>query len=166
MLVGTEWIVDAAGCRADALRDAELLRATLRRIVAELHLQPLGEAVWHQFPAPGGVTGLVMLTESHLACHTYPEYETATFNLYCCRSRPAWPWRERLAEMLDAKSVSVRVVERGSAVATDEHTCDSLAGANSYEARAGASGTEARFAAIESGLPEEYLAAAAAEREA
>ena len=41
--------------------------------------------VWHKFGGEGGVTGLIMLTESHLACHTYPEYQTATFNLYCCR---------------------------------------------------------------------------------
>lgn len=166
MLVGTEWVVDAAGCRADALRDVELLRATLGRIVAELNLQPLGEAVWHQFPEPGGVTGLVMLTESHLACHTYPEYETATFNLYCCRSRPAWPWRERLAELLGATSVNVRVVERGSVAALSSVACGSFRGADSYEARAEARHDEARCAVIESGLPEAYLAAAAGEREA
>lgn len=166
MLVGTEWIVDAAGCRAVALRDAELLRATLTRIIAELNLQPLGEAVWHQFPEPGGVTGLVMLTESHLACHTYPEYETATFNLYCCRSRPAWPWRERLAEMLGAQSVNVRVVERGSVAALSAEAIDSCAGAGSYDARAETRNDEARCAVIEAGLPEAYLAAAAGEREA
>ena len=173
MLVGTEWIVDAAGCRAGALRDVELLRATLKRVIAELNLQPLGEPIWHQFPEPGGVTGLVMLTESHLACHTYPEHETATFNLYCCRSRPAWPWRERLAEMLGAKNVKVRVIERGSSAALSERTYElseeadeSFAGAESYNACVDARRTEARFAAIESGLPEEYLAAAASEREA
>ena len=166
MLVGTEWVVDAAGCRADALRDVELLRATLGRIVTELNLQPLGEAVWHQFPEPGGVTGLVMLTESHLTCHTYPEYETATFNLYCCRSRPAWPWRERLAEMLGAKSVNVRVVERGSAARLSEAAYASCATADNYDALSGADRDEARCAVIESGLPEAYLAAAASEREA
>ncbi len=166
MIVGTEWIVDAAGCRAAALRDVELLRATLKRIMAELNLQPLGESVWHQFPEPGGVTGLIMLTESHLACHTYPEYEAATFNLYCCRSRPAWPWRERLAEMLGAQSVNVRVVERGSAASLSEEAYSSFAGAESCEARSGAGRTEARCAAIESGLPEAYFAAAVSEREA
>jgi len=32
-----------------------------------------------------GVTGLLLLTESHLACDTFPERGFASFNLYCCR---------------------------------------------------------------------------------
>lgn len=112
MIVGTEWLIDASGCSPEALRDAETLRRVFSSIIAELDLQVVGEQIWHQFPPPGGVTGLALLTESHLACHTYPEFRTATFNLYCCRERPAWPWAERLKEMLGARSVNVRVCHR------------------------------------------------------
>lgn len=112
MIVGTEWVVDAGGCRADALRDVELLQEVFGRIVAELGLQVAGKMMWHKFPHPGGVTGMVLLTESHLACHTYPEYGVATINLYCCRARPEWPWAERLGEMLGATHVVVRTIER------------------------------------------------------
>jgi S-adenosylmethionine decarboxylase len=111
--VGTEWLIDAAGCRAELLCDVEALRAVFARVVAELNLRVVGESLWHKFPEPGGgVTGFAMLTESHLACHTFPEFGAATFNLYCCRARPLWPWAERLSEMLGASNVSVRVVER------------------------------------------------------
>jgi len=110
--VGTEWLVEASGCREEALRDDGLLRGLLTRIVAELDLRPVGEMLLHKFPEPGGVTALVLLSESHLACHTYPEYGVATFNLYCCRTRPLWPWAERLAEMLSAGRVTVRMMER------------------------------------------------------
>ena len=113
MQVGTEWLIEASGCDARALGDAARLREVFARAVAELNLQVIGEALWYKFPAPGGVTGLALLTESHLACHTYPEYGLATFNLYCCRERPAWPWDERLCEMLGAAKVNVRMVERG-----------------------------------------------------
>ena len=112
LIVGTEWVVDAEGCRADALADVSALRAVFARVVAELDLRVVGEAQWRKFPGPGGVTGLALLTESHLACHTYPEFAVATFNLYCCRARPRWPWEERLREMLGAARVTVRVVER------------------------------------------------------
>jgi S-adenosylmethionine decarboxylase len=112
MIVGKEWIVDASGCRAEALRDVDLLRAVFQRVINELGLQVVGEQLWRQFPAPGGITGMVLLTESHLTCHTYPEFRVATFNLYCCRSRPDWPWVERLRQMLDAKDVNVCVVDR------------------------------------------------------
>ncbi|MCA1593464.1 MAG: S-adenosylmethionine decarboxylase [Acidobacteria bacterium] len=117
--VGTEWIVDAVGCRAEALADAGILDAVFRRVVAELNLKAVGEAQWHKFPEPGGVTGLLMLTESHLACHTYPEHGVATFNLYCCRARPEWPWVERLTEMLGASKVTVRVCERPATAAQE-----------------------------------------------
>lgn len=112
MIVGTEWLIDAAGCEAAALRDVETMRGLFTRIINELNLQVIGEQMWHQFPTPGGVTGLALLTESHLACHTYPEFQTATINLYCCRERPEWPWRERLSEMLFAQSVNVRAYHR------------------------------------------------------
>ena len=119
LTVGTEWLVEASGCDAGALRDAARLREVFSRAVSELDLRVVGEQQWHTFPGEGGVTGLVMLTESHLACHTYPEFGVATFNLYCCRERPAWAWSERLREMIGARDVQVRSVRRS---AEESHT--------------------------------------------
>ena len=116
MNVGTEWLVDAEGCSAEALRDIETLRRVCDTVIRDLTLQVVGEPQWHQFPQPGGVTALYLLTESHLACHTYPENSTATFNLYCCKTRPDWQWEERLIEMLGATRVRVRFARRGEKV--------------------------------------------------
>lgn len=116
MNVGCEWLVDASGCRADSLASVDALQALFARIIGELDLHPLHEPRFHLFPGAGGITGFVMLTESHLACHTYPEHGVATFNLYCCRPRPEWLWRERLEEILGASDVNVRVVERAGAL--------------------------------------------------
>lgn len=112
MIVGTEWLIEAAGCNADLLRDEPLLRFFFDRIIADLGLRSVG-SIWHKFPGEGGVTGLIALTESHLACHTYPEHGTATFNLYCCRTRPEWDWENNLKETLHAKVVTVTKIERG-----------------------------------------------------
>lgn len=112
MLVGTEWIIDAFECDAEKLRDGEALRRIFSQIVRDLQLKVIDE-VWHQFPGERGVTGFNLLSESHLACHTYPEYGTATFNLYCCRTRAEWNWTKNLSETLGAKNVKVKKVERG-----------------------------------------------------
>ena len=96
----------------ELLSDAQVLRRVCEQIISDLDLRVIGEPAWHEFPQPGGVTGIFLLTESHLACHTYPESGIATFNLYCCRERPAWPWGERLKEWLGAARVTVRRAAR------------------------------------------------------
>lgn len=114
-MVGTEWLVDAHGCRADALRDLAAVRALLEKILVRLELRVVGDGAWHAFPGEGGVTGLYLLTESHLAVHTYPEHGLATVNLYCCRERLGpFPWEEELARALGATHVTVRSLARGS----------------------------------------------------
>ena len=114
MLVGTEWLIEAIGCEANSLRDMKILREVFARIIADLSLKTIGEGIWHQFADEKGITGLVALTESHLACHTYPEHRIATFNLYCCKLRPTWNWDENLRELLSAEIVNVQKIERGS----------------------------------------------------
>jgi len=113
LATGSEWIVDALGCRAEALRSIAVLEALFGRIVADLALRPVQPAVWHQFPGEGGLTGLLLLSESHLACHTFPERGFAALNLYCCRERPEWDWSRGLASALGAREVTVRRVRRG-----------------------------------------------------
>jgi len=117
MTLGTEWLVDARGCCAEALRDLAVVRALLETILARLELRVVGEGAWHKFGGEGGVTGLYLLTESHLSVHTYPEHGAATFNLYCCRPRSEFPWASEIARALGGGNgdveVDVRIVERG-----------------------------------------------------
>ena len=112
MIVGTEWLIEATGCDAASLRDEEALRSIFDSIIGDLGLKAI-DSIWHKFPGEGGITGLVALTESHLACHTYPEHGTATFNLYCCRTRPEWDWETELRAAIGAAYVSVTKLERG-----------------------------------------------------
>ena len=113
MIVGTEWLIEADGCEPAKLRDESVLRFVFIRVISDLGLKVIDET-WHRFDGEGGVTGMAMLTESHLTCHTYPEHNAATFNLYCCRTRPEWDWESELRNQLGAKSVSVKKIERGS----------------------------------------------------
>jgi S-adenosylmethionine decarboxylase len=127
---GEEWIVEALGCLPERLADPATLRALFAQIVTELSLHPVGEALWHQFPAPtatadgdageaGGITGLLMLAESHLTVHTFPEHGSACLNLFCCTPRAAWDWEARLQARLGATVVHVRHVARAYAPVAD-----------------------------------------------
>lgn len=109
---GLEWVVDAQGCSAESLRNLELLRRLFDKLIQDLRLRLVGATQWHQFPGSGGITGLCLLSESHLACHTFPEYGSLCLNLFCCVPREAWDFESQLEQMFSATSVQVRTVER------------------------------------------------------
>ena len=109
---GIEWVVDAHGCSADSLSSPELLRELFDRIISSMRLNPVGPTQWHQFPNTGGITGLCLLSESHIACHTFPEFGSLCVNLFCCIPRDPWDFESALIAMFGARSVTVRTLTR------------------------------------------------------
>jgi S-adenosylmethionine decarboxylase proenzyme len=65
------------------LTDPDALRRLCRAAVQASGLQPVGE-LFHAFAAPGGVTGVVLLAESHVAVHTWPELGRVTLDVFVC----------------------------------------------------------------------------------
>jgi S-adenosylmethionine decarboxylase len=112
-LAGVEWLVDAFGCRPAALRSREALETVFCRVTRDLTLHHAAPAVWDTFEGEAGITGLLLLTESHLTCHSFPELGFAAFNLYSCAERPGWAWEPHLVEVLGAQRVVVRELARG-----------------------------------------------------
>ncbi len=109
---GLEWVVEAFGCSSQSLRDTAVLEDLFKNIIREMKLRPVGETQWHQFPGTGGITGLCLLAESHLACHTFPEHGSLCLNLFCCVLRAEWDFENVLRQLFDAHSVSVRRLQR------------------------------------------------------
>jgi S-adenosylmethionine decarboxylase len=109
---GIEWVVDAHGCAPESLRSPDLLRELFEQIISGLRLRPVGETQWHQFPNTGGITGLCLLAESHLACHTFPEFGSLCLNLFCCVPREVWDFEGTLTSIFGATSVTVRTITR------------------------------------------------------
>ena len=108
---GCEWIVEAHGCDAASVSNLGALEKLFAEIIAEMRLNPVGETRWHQFPG-GGVTGLALLEESHVACHTFPEYRSLCLNVFCCKARPDWDFETCLRREFGAMSVEVRRLDR------------------------------------------------------
>lgn len=111
-MCGCEWVIEAHGCDAAALADLAKLRALFTRLTEALFLHPVGDATFHQFPGTGGITGMCLLAESHLACHTFPEYHSLCLNIFCCRPRAEWDFGECLRREFAASAVNVRRIER------------------------------------------------------
>ena len=118
---GIEWVIDARGCDPSRLADAGLLKSLFDEIVADLALNVVGDDRWHVFPGTGGVTGLRLLSESHLTVHTFPEHASLCINLFCCRPRAEWNFNARLRAIVGAHEVVVRRFERHYGPAVPAH---------------------------------------------
>ena len=74
-------------CARQWLEDAQALGAVCRKAAVTAGLQPVGE-LFKAFPptklGPGGVTATILLAESHLCAHTWPELKAATLDVYVC----------------------------------------------------------------------------------
>jgi len=84
-LDGLHIVANLYRCRGDAryLTDADALRRFCFDTIGDSGLAILGD-LFHQFPGGGGVTGCVVLAESHVAVHTWPELEGVTLDVYVC----------------------------------------------------------------------------------
>jgi S-adenosylmethionine decarboxylase proenzyme len=95
------------GCAVAGLCDAAWLRALCLAEVQRAGLQVVGE-LFHSFApehpeTPAGVTGVLLLAESHLALHTWPELGLVTLDIYVCnRSYDASPAARQVFEALSA----------------------------------------------------------------
>jgi S-adenosylmethionine decarboxylase len=112
-MTSIEWIVEAHGCPPERLNDLAIAHELFARIIRELDLRVVGDTQWHQFPTTGGITGLSLLTESHLAIHTFPEFGSLCLNLFCCVARPEWDFEAACRQLFAAARVTVRRVPRG-----------------------------------------------------
>lgn len=74
-------------CAPEWLTDASALGQRCLQAVTASGLQPVAQ-LFHTFPAtphgPGGVTATVLLAESHLCVHTWPEQRAVTLDVYVC----------------------------------------------------------------------------------
>ncbi|MCL6552133.1 MAG: adenosylmethionine decarboxylase [Firmicutes bacterium] len=80
--VGHHYVAEASGCNPEIIGRVEAVEQILVR-AAEV----AGVTVWaisfHRFP-PNGVSGVVVISESHLSVHTWPEYGYVALDIFTC----------------------------------------------------------------------------------
>ena len=82
---GTHLLVEFHRCaNAALLSDTGLLKACMHRVIRQSGLTPVGD-LFHKFEGEGGITGIVLLAESHVAIHTWPERDGfLTMDIFAC----------------------------------------------------------------------------------
>ncbi len=107
-------LVELHGCNRALLDDPQAIAGMLRRAAAEAGATVVAEVV-HPY-SPHGVTGVLVIEESHFTLHTWPEAGYAAVDFYTCGEvRPEVAARV-LGRELSAERMELLLVERGRAL--------------------------------------------------
>lgn len=80
--VGTQIVLDLYDCASDRLDDIDWVRATMTD-AARIAGATIVDVVFHKF-SPWGISGVVVISESHLAIHIWPEMRYAAVDIFTC----------------------------------------------------------------------------------
>ncbi|MBN2015102.1 MAG: S-adenosylmethionine decarboxylase proenzyme [Candidatus Altiarchaeota archaeon] len=110
--LGIHLLVELYDCDKAVLNDVEKVEKMLVR-AAELSDATIIKPVFHKFN-PHGVSGVVVIAESHFSVHTWPEYGYCALDIFTCggqiKNKKALKYLEK---ELGAKSISVIEMKRG-----------------------------------------------------
>lgn len=110
--LGQHLILELYGCSAEALSSvADVQDAMIKG--ARAAGATIIDSIFHHFE-PYGVSGVVVIAESHFAIHTWPEHNFASVDLFTCgdKTRP-WEAFKTVKKMFKATHFSVMKLERG-----------------------------------------------------
>lgn len=126
---GRHLLVEYHNCDPKILNDLENIEQLMKAaaIAAEANIV---QTVFHRF-SPQGITGVVVVEESHLSVHTWPEYGYAAVDFFTCGECIPERARDVLAKGLNAKSSETMFIQRGllpghPSIQVEGHNTESL----------------------------------------
>jgi S-adenosylmethionine decarboxylase len=110
--LGRHVLAEIYGCNPEVLDNPETVERILVQAAVEAGAD-VRQVAFHKF-SPQGVSGVVVISESHLAIHTWPEYGYAAVDVFTCGDRVN-PWEacNRIVTGFDAKQVQATEMRRG-----------------------------------------------------
>lgn len=108
---GRHLVVEYIGCDFGALNSVDQIRELMERAALAAQMT-IVTSTFHSFE-PQGVTGVVVLEESHLSIHTWPEIGYAAVDFYTCGDGEPRKAHEVLETGLQAQSFEMLDIERG-----------------------------------------------------
>ena len=110
--LGKHLLLELKDCDREVLNDLSFIKGLLPAAASEAGATVLGES-FHQFK-PQGVSGVVIIAESHLFIHTWPECGYAAVDIFTCgNSVKPEKAAQKLIRELGAKSHSILEIQRG-----------------------------------------------------
>ena len=110
--LGKHLLLELKDCDKERLNDLSFLKRTLLAAATEAGAAVLGES-FHQFN-PHGISGVMVIAESHLFIHTWPEYGYAAADIFTCgNSVQPEKAAQTLIRKLGAKNHSIVEIQRG-----------------------------------------------------
>ncbi len=104
-------MLELFGCDSRVLQDQKMLEGILQKAAMAADTK-IVQSVFHKF-SPQGVTGVVVIEESHLSLHTWPEYGYASVDFFTCgKGQPNNAYKIIVKE-LEADRHELLIVERG-----------------------------------------------------
>ena len=111
--LGQHSLFDFHGCPSDCLRATEEIRRALLKAVREAGGTIVTET-FHTF-SPHGVSGVIVIAESHVTIHTWPEHGYAAVDVFSCGiSLKHGVVRDQLAIVLQSARIDERAFPRGA----------------------------------------------------
>ena len=118
-ILGRHLIAEYADCAPGTLTDPKFLEDCMLEAVRKSGAT-IVRSVFHQY-APQGVSGVVVIAESHMSVHTWPEYNYAAVDFFTCgQTVDPYEAHEHLKKMLGSTGATVSEVKRGIPSETDE----------------------------------------------
>ncbi|MFA6808869.1 MAG: adenosylmethionine decarboxylase [Eubacteriales bacterium] len=110
--LGRHVLAEVYGCRFEVLNDIQKVEDIMVNAALEAGAE-VREMVFHKF-SPQGVSGVVVISESHLAIHTWPELGYAAVDVFTCGDKVnPWDACNYMAEKFGATYVNASEVKRG-----------------------------------------------------
>lgn len=110
--LGKALTVEFYNCDRKILNDVHLVEELLKEAALEAKAT-IVESVFHLFN-PHGVSGVVVIAESHLAIHTWPEYGYAAIDIFTCGSAiDPWVACHYLKDKFQAEHYDAQEIRRG-----------------------------------------------------
>ena len=118
-ILGRHLVAELAECQNNILNDLPRLEKVMKE-AARKSGATVVKSTFHRYN-PQGLSGIIVIAESHLSIHTWPEYGYAAIDCFTCGSAVD-PWKalDHIKEALDSKSVSANEIKRGIPSGFDE----------------------------------------------